>query len=147
MSINLSNKQAAAAILCAIVVIFGAFFLGKAARDEVEPVVEVVETTKYVEVIPDMPFDTSILEEWEGDFNSGKIRMIGASLYGTDVNGNPIIIDEHNEFWTLGGFNIAEDEFMLLWIADNNTPNYVHDDLILKIWTEKYENVVYEEVG
>lgn len=147
MSINLSNKQAAVAILCAVAVVFGVFFLGKAAHNEPEPVVEVVETVKYVEVIPEEVFDTSILEKWDGDFTSGKIRMIGAWLYGQDTNGNPIIIDEANEFWTIGGYNVSEEDFLLLWISDNNTPSYVHDDLILKIWTEKYENVVYEEVG
>ena len=56
----------------------------------VEPIVEVQEAVKYVEVIPQENFDTSVLESWDGDFSDGKIRMIGAWLYGQDNNGSPV---------------------------------------------------------
>ena len=146
MSINLTNKQFALAVVAAVMVMALSFVLGSHSV-KVEPVVEVQEVVKYVEVIPEENFDTSVLESWEGDFSDGKIRMIGAWLYGQDNNGDPIVIDEKNELWTLSGYEVASDDFMLLWIADNNSPENVHDDLILKVWTEKYEKVVYEEVG
>ena len=146
MSINLNNKQFALAVVAAVMVMVLSFVLGS---HSVEPqvITEVQETVKYVEVIPQENFDTSILESWEGDFSDGKIRMIGAWLYGQDNNGDPIVVDEKGELWTLSGYEVVSDDFLLLWIVDNNSPENVHDDMVLKIWTEKYEKVVYEEVG
>lgn len=106
---------------------------------------EQVEVVKYVEVKTEENFDTSVLETWGGDFSDGKIRMIGAWLYGQDNEGNPIVIDERNELWTLPNFNIAPNDFLLLWIADNHTVENVQDDIIMKIWVEKYEEL--EGVG
>ena len=146
MSINLNNKQFALAVVAAVMVMVLSFVLGSHSV-KVEPVVEVQEVVKYVEVIPEENFDTSVLESWDGDFSDGKIRMIGAWLYGQDNNGDPIVVDEKGELWTLSGYEVASDDFLLLWIVDNNSPENVHDDMVLKIWTEKYEKVVYEEVG
>lgn len=110
------------------------------------PVTE-VEVVKYVEIIPEENFDVSILENWGGDFSDGKIRMIGAWLYGQDNNGDPIVIDENGELWTLPKYEIVAEDFLLLWIADNNTEGNVHDDLIMKVWIESYEKMMIEEVG
>ena len=138
MSINLSKKQAALAAIAAVMVMVLSFVLGS---HSVEPIVEVQEVVKYVEVIPQENFDTSILESWDGDFSDGKIRMIGAWLYGHDNTGDPIVIDEKGELWTISGYEVESDDFLLLWIADNNTVEDVHDDIIMKIWTEKYQGV------
>ena len=138
MSINLSKKQAALAAIAAVMVMVLSFVLGS---HSVEPIVEVQEAVKYVEVIPQENFDTSILERWDGNFSDGKIRMIGAWLYGQDNNGDPIVVDEKGELWTIPGYEVESDDFLLLWIADNNTVEDVHDDIIMKIWTEKYERV------
>lgn len=146
MSINLTNKQFGLTIVAAVMVMVLSFVLGSHSV-KVEPVVEVQEVIKYVEVIPEENFDTSVLESWEGDFSDGKIRMIGAWLYGQDNNGDPIVVDERGELWTLSGYEVDSEDFLLLWIVDNNSPENVHDDMVLKIWTEKYEKVVYEEVG
>ena len=146
MSINLTNKQFGLAVVVAVMVMVLSFVLGSHSV-KVEPVVEVQEVVKYVEVIPEENFDTSVLESWEGDFSDGKIRMIGAWLYGQDNEGNPIVVDERGELWTLSGYEVDSEDFLLLWIVDNNSPENVHDDMVLKIWTEKYEKVVYEEVG
>ena len=138
MSINLSKKQTALAVVAAIMVMGLSFVLGS---HSVEPIVEVQEAVKYVEVIPQENFDTSVLESWDGDFSDGKIRMIGAWLYGQDNNGDPIVIDEKGELWTISGYEVASDDFLLLWIADNNTVEDMNDDIIMKIWTEKYQGV------
>ena len=138
MSINLNKKQAMLVAIAAIMVMVLSFVLGS---HSVEPAVEVQEVVKYVEVIPENNFDTSVLESWDGDFSDGKIRMIGAWLYGHDNNGDPIVIDERGELWTISGYEVASDDFLLLWIADNNTVEDVHDDIIMKIWTEKYQGV------
>jgi hypothetical protein len=143
MNITINRNQfvlGTAAIVLAMVL---SFVLGaKTVEPEVVTVVE--ETTKYVEVIPEEDFDVSVLEEWGGDFSEGKIRMIGAWLYGQDNNGDPIVIDERNELWTLPNYNIAAEDFLLMWIADNHT-EVVHDDIVMKVWVEKYE--MMGEVG
>lgn len=136
MSINLSKKQFALTVVAAVMVMVLSFVLGTHGA---EPVVE--EVVKYVEVIPENNFDTSTLESWDGDFSDGKIRMIGAWLYGQDNNGDPIVIDEKGELWTISGYEVASDDFLLLWIADNNTVEDMNDDIIMKIWTEKYQGV------
>ena len=138
MSINLSKKQAALAAIATVMAMVLSFVLGS---HSVEPIVEVQEAVKYVEVIPQENFDTSILESWDGDFSDGKIRMIGAWLYGQDNNGDPIVVDEKGELWTVPGYEVASDDFLLLWIADNNTVEDMNDDIIMKIWTEKYQGV------
>ena len=138
MSINLSKKQTALAVVAASMVMGLSFVLGS---HSVEPIVEVQEAVKYVEVIPQENFDTSVLESWDGDFSDGKIRMIGAWLYGQDNNGDTIMVDEKGELWTIPDYEVASDDFLLLWIADNNTVEDVHDDIIMKIWTEKYQGV------
>lgn len=109
--------------------------------------VVVEETVKYVEVLSEDVFNTSLLEKWDGDFSCGEIRMIGAWAYGYDTNGNPIVMDEEKELWTLVGYEVGADEFLLLWIADSGTAS-VHDDLVMKVWTEKFEIIEsVESVG
>ena len=138
ISIKFSKKQAALMVVVSVIVKGLSFVLGS---HSFEPAVEVQEVVKYVEVIPENNFDTSVLESWDGDFSDGKIRMIGAWLYGQDNNGDPIVVDEKGELWTIPGYEVASDDFLLLWIADNNTVEDVHDDIIMKIWTEKYQGV------
>ena len=129
---------------CAIVLAMVLFFVVGTKSVEPETITVVEETIKYVEVITEDNFDVSVLETWGGDFSDGQIRMIGAWLYGEDNMGNPIVIDERNELWTLPNYSIASNDFLLLWIADNHTEE-VHDDIVMKIWVEKYE--MMGEVG
>jgi hypothetical protein len=143
MNITINRNQFVLATILIMMTMVVSFVLGtKSVEPEVVTVVE--ETTKYVEVIPEEDFDVSVLEEWGGDFSEGKIRMIGAWLYGQDNNGDPIVIDERNELWTLPNYNIAAEDFLLMWIADNHT-EVVHDDIVMKVWVEKYE--MMGEVG
>lgn len=134
--ITFDKKNFSLACIAVILAMVCSFVLGTRSA---EPVVE--EVVKYVEVIPENNFDTSVLESWGGDFSDGKIRMIGAWLYGHDNNNNPIVIDENGELWTLANHTINSEDFLLLWIADNHTVENVQDDIVLKIWTEKYEGV------
>ena len=134
--VTFDKKNFVLAVAFVILAMVCSFVLG---THRAEPVVE--EIVKYVEVIPENNFDTSTLESWDGDFSDGKIRMIGAWLYGHDNNSNPIVIDENGELWTLTNHDIKTEDFLLLWIADNNTVEDVQDDIVLKIWVEKYEGV------
>lgn len=79
--------------------------------------------------------DTSAIECWDGGFSSGNIRMVGAWVDSYD--GNTVLIeDETGNIWMMDDYYIDDDAFLLLWLADNHTPNSVEDDLIIKVWTE-----------
>lgn len=116
-------------MLVIMMILFGAGCFGKAsaAHEEQEPIV------KYVEVQKQSGFDTSIIENnWCGDFCDGTIRMVGAWWYADGV-----VEDEQGQLWAVEQ-SINTDDFLMLWIADNNTPNNTTDDLIIKVWREAY---------
>lgn len=97
----------------------------------VEP--EAVEVVKYVEVQKEQPFDTSIIEsQWCGGFTDGTVRMVGAWWYADGV-----VEDEQGQLWGIEQ-TIDKEDFLLLWIADNNTPDKTTDDIIIKVWREAY---------
>ena len=100
---------------------------GANAHKNDEPVV------KYVEVVREQAFDTSVLEqEWCGGFTDGTVRMVGAWHYADGV-----VEDEQGQLWGIDQ-QVSEQDFLLLWIADNNTPNKTTDDLIITGWREAY---------
>lgn len=95
--------------------------------------IQEVEVIKYVEVQEQKPFDTSVIEaQWCGGFCDGTVRMVGAWWYADGV-----VEDEQGQLWGIEQ-SINTDDFLLLWIADNNTPNNTTDDLIIKVWREAY---------
>ena len=117
-------------ILCVLVLLF--VMWGVLAGRELASVQE-VEVVKYVEVQKEQMFDTSIIEqEWCGGFTDGTIRMVGAWWYADGV-----VEDEQGQLWGIEQ-NIDQTDFLLLWIADNNTPNNTTDDIIIKTWREAY---------
>ena len=99
----------------------------------VEPVIQEKEVIKYVEVVEQENFDTSIIEaQWCGGFYDGTIRMVGAWWYTDGV-----VEDEQGQLWAVEQ-DIEQEDFLLLWIADNHTPNNTTDDIIIKVWREAY---------
>lgn len=87
-----------------------------------------------VEPTADM-MDTSYIEDyWCGGFSDGPIRMIGGWVYEQTADGC-IVEDEQGNLWEFYG-EVADDDFLLLWIVDSNTPNDVTDDYVLKLWAE-----------
>lgn len=94
---------------------------------------EPVEVVKYVEVQKEQAFDTtSIEQEWCGGFTDGTVRMVGAWWYADGV-----VEDEQGQLWGIEQ-SIDKEDFLLLWIADNNTPDKTTDDIIIKVWREAY---------
>ena len=130
---QITKKDIAEAIT--IAVLMGvAFFVGTVTIEPKE-----VEVIKYVEVqVEDTStFDTDALELWcPGD--EGTVRMIGGWYYGTAKDGGTIIEDESGCLWTVENTPIKEDDFLLLWIADNHTED-TRDDVIVKVWNEAHE--------
>jgi hypothetical protein len=116
-------------MLVVMMILFGAGCLGKAsaAHVEQEPIV------KYVEVQKEQNFDTSIIEaQWCGGFEDGTVRMVGAWWYADGV-----VEDEQGQLWGIEQ-SIEQTDFLLLWIADNHTPDKTTDDIIIKVWREAY---------
>ena len=83
-----------------------------------------------VEPAEKQTYDTSTLESWSGGAPNGTIRMVGAWQ-----TSDSLLEDETGNLWEVD-LPIEEDDFLLLWIADNKTPDNVKDDLIIKVWRE-----------
>ena len=116
-----------AAMLIILALICG-YVIGKRS---VEP--ETVEVVKYVEVQKEQAFDTTLIEQaWCGGFTDGTVRMVGAWWYADGV-----VEDEQGQLWGIEQ-SIDKEDFLLLWIADNNTPDKTTDDIIIKVWREAY---------
>lgn len=95
--------------------------------------VETAEVVKYVEVQKEQMFDTTPIEQaWCGGFTDGTVRMVGAWWYADGV-----VEDEQGQLWGIEQ-SIDKEDFLLLWIADNNTPDKTTDDIIIKVWREAY---------
>lgn len=122
------------AILAALIIFLMGFIAGGSLNlneNHECPVVEPV--VKYVEVVGPKNFDTSIIEsQWCGGFTNGTVRMVGAWWYTDGV-----VEDEQGQLWAVEQ-SIEQEDFLLLWIADNHTPNNTTDDLIIKVWREAY---------
>ena len=94
---------------------------------------EPVEVVKYVQVQKEQAFDTTPIEQaWCGGFTDGTVRMVGAWWYADGV-----VEDEQGQLWGIEQ-SIDKEDFLLLWIADNNTPDKTTDDIIIKVWREAY---------
>jgi hypothetical protein len=118
--------------LAVIAVILAACLINVASADPVEPVAQ-EPIVKYVEVIKEEVFDTSIIEtQWCGGFTEGTIRMVGAWVYTPGI-----VEDEQGQLWAVEE-DVTADDFLMLWIADNHTPNKTTDDIIVKVWREAH---------
>ena len=126
---NMTNTQR---YLVTIVMVLAAMVLGVLAGRDLAPIQE-VEVVKYVEGVEQDAFDTSIIEaQWCGGFEDGTVRMVGAWWYADGV-----VEDEQGQLWGIDQ-QVSEQDFLLLWIADNNTPNNTTDDIVIKVWREAY---------
>lgn len=83
--------------------------------------------------------DTSYIEKWGGDFADGNIRILGGWSAGTTHDGKQILEDEAGQLWTVEFTSITPDDYLLLWIADNHTPDNMSDDIVLHIWAQVHE--------
>ena len=78
-------------------------------------------------------FDNSIIEQTLcHGLDYGTIRMVGAWWYDDHV-----IEDEMGNLWNIEQ-DVGENDFLLVWIVDNFTPDNVEDDAIVKVWREAY---------
>lgn len=82
-------------------------------------------------------YDLTALDEWCGaGTERGSIRFIGAEV--ASRNGNTItLLDERGNQWEIENMTIDNNDFLLLWINDNDTDD-IADDEIIKVWREAY---------
>ena len=65
--------------------------------------------------------------------------MVGAWFYNYEPSNQTYVLeDETGELWVVRdvGESIGEDDFLLLWIDNNATPDYLEDDVVVKVWSE-----------
>ena len=125
---NNKNYYIVSGILLAIFIAICGYIIGQRNAP-----VETVEVVKYVEVQKEQMFDTTPIEQaWCGGFTDGTVRMVGAWWYADGV-----VEDEQGQLWGIEQ-DIDKEDFLLLWIADNNTPDKTTDDIIIKVWREAY---------
>ena len=86
----------------------------------------------------DSKFDTSWIENnWGAGEDEGTIRMISATVYAREDN-LLTLEDEAGELWCVEDVTVADNDCILLWIADNHTEDDVTDDGIIKVYTEAH---------
>lgn len=90
---------------------------------------------KYATEQTNKKFDTSTLDNWCAGDEEGIIRMVAAVPYAREDN-TLTLKDEQGELWLVEDMDISDDEYVLLWIADNNTKDDTTDDVVLKVYTE-----------
>ena len=86
----------------------------------------------------DSKFDTYWIENNCGaGEDEGTIRMISATVSARE--GNLLTLeDEAGELWCVEDVTVADNDCILLWIADNHTENDVTDDVVIKVYTEAH---------
>ena len=93
-------------------------------------------TAEACEEVP-QSYDLSVIENWCGSgMERGSIRFVGAEVYARDGD-TLTLIDEQGNLWDVEALNIDDNDFLLLWINDNDT-DIVEDDTIIKVWREAY---------
>lgn len=93
---------------------------------------------KYATEQANKKFDTSALDNWCAGDEEGIIRIVAAVPYAREDN-TLTLEDEQGELWLVENMSISDDEYVLLWIADNNTKDDVTDDVVLKVYTEVHD--------
>ena len=84
---------------------------------------------------PSPLFDTTIIDAQGAityDDDKGRIRIVHAWGFNKDEN---LVEDETGNLWGVD-VEFEHDEALLLMIADNNTPNDLTDDYVLRVWRE-----------
>lgn len=81
-------------------------------------------------------FDTHALNDWCSGYNEGTIRMVEG--FPIEYTGDSWLVEDgYGNIWEIDA-DIEPCDFLLLWIADNYTPNDVTDDVIIKTWREAH---------
>ena len=78
------------------------------------------------------PVDTTAVEvDWSLGMNGDTVRMVCGWKY---IQENTIE-DQMGEVWEVD-CDLSENDFFLLWISDNCTPEDTSDDILVQLWRE-----------
>lgn len=80
-------------------------------------------------------YDTTYLDNWCSGDEQGTIRMVGGWVNSHEDNVYTLE-DESGNLWVVRDIDLDEDDFLLLWINNNGTPDYLEDDHVVKTWRE-----------
>lgn len=83
----------------------------------------------------DTTFDTTAIDAWCRGEDVGTVRMVGAWV-AESMDNTHTLNDETGNAWIVEDITLYEDDWLLLWIADNHTPDNIEDDIIVKVWRE-----------
>lgn len=89
------------------------------------------------QVIDPIVFDTTVIDAWCRGEDMGTVRMVGAWVTESEDSAHTLN-DETGNAWTVEDITLHEDDWLLLWIADNHTTEDVTDDVIIKVWAEAH---------
>lgn len=122
-------------VFCVLAVCASALLLYQTSRN-----IEIVQKLNDCkEQVSAQAFDTSPLLGWCGEesFPDGEVRMIGAwPVYQDGTTWE--VESEDGHVWQVESETMEGNDFLLLWIADNHTPDNYTDDMIIKVWKEAY---------
>ena len=88
-------------------------------------------------VVDPIVFDTTSIDAWCRGEDLGTVRMVGAWV-AESVDNTHTLNDETGNAWTVEDITLHEDDWLLLWIADNHTTEDVTDDVVIKVWAEAH---------
>ena len=75
--------------------------------------------------------DTQVIEvDWGLGYDGDTVRMVCGWAYEENS-----VEDQMGNVWDVD-CDLSEDDFFLLWISDNKTPDDVTDDVIIQMWRE-----------
>lgn len=119
------------------IILFVLSFTAAQQPSRVERIEQGIQEIKEAQAA-DSKFDTSWIENnWGAGEDEGTIRMISATVYARE--GNLLTLeDEAGELWCVEDVTVADNDCILLWIADNHTEDDVTDDVVIKVYTEAH---------
>lgn len=89
------------------------------------------------QTVESITFDTTAIDAWCRGEDMGTVRMVGAWVAESE-DSTHTLNDETGNAWTVEDITLHEDDWLLLWIADNHTTEDVTDDVIIKVWAEAH---------
>ena len=119
------------------IILFVISFAAEQQPSRVERIEQGIQEIREAQTA-DSKFDISWIENNCGaGEDEGTIRMIGATVYARE--GNLLTLeDEAGELWCVEDVTVADNNCILLWIADNHTEDNVTDDVVIKVYTEAH---------
>lgn len=119
------------------IILFVLLFAAAQQPSRVERIEQGIQEIREAQTA-DSKFDTSWIENnWGADEDKGTIRMISATVYTREDN-LLTLEDEAGELWCVEDVTVADNDCILLWIADNHTEDDVTDDVVIKVYTEAH---------